>query len=146
MPSNVWGEITYPLPNFNGCSVGASGCLLGLVQCLICYVRNLHAASKSITQRLSVRYARHKITSYMTTSRYGNAFRITGLWWGKSSGHLRIPLTKDQQCLRLTSLCCLSEQAVEQTVQLTMIWDAITLMWGHCNVTFDAASIVTALV
>ena len=30
--------------------------------------------------------------------------------------------------------CELMEQIVEQTFKLPMVWDAVTLMWRHCNV------------
>ena len=30
-------------------------------------------------------------------------------------------------------LCCHPEQAFEQTVNLPVIWDAMMLMWHHCN-------------
>ena len=30
-------------------------------------------------------------------------------------------------------LCCQTEQTVEQTIELPRIWDAMTLMWCHCN-------------
>ena len=30
-------------------------------------------------------------------------------------------------------LCCYHKQAVEETVEKPMIWEAITLMWWHCN-------------
>ena len=30
-------------------------------------------------------------------------------------------------------ICCLTIQAVDQTVDLSFIWDTMTLMWHHCN-------------
>ena len=29
--------------------------------------------------------------------------------------------------------CCWPEQAVEQTVKLSLVWDALMLMWHYCN-------------
>ena len=59
----------------------------------------------------------------MMTSSNGNIFRVTGPLWGESTGDRRIPLTKASDA----ELWCFlwSEQTVEQTIETTVIWDAI---------------------
>ena len=64
-------------------------------------------------------------------SRHGNASRVTGLLWGESIGHRCIPLTERQWCGDLAF--SLFEQIVEQTVELSVIWDSMTRMWCHLH-------------
>ena len=40
----------------------------------------------------------------------------------------------------LCFLRCLPQQAVEQTVELSVMWDAMTFMWGHFIVIFHISS------
>ena len=38
-------------------------------------------------------------------------------------------------------LCCQLQQAVKQTAVLPLIWDAMALMWYHCNVVVNSLQI-----
>ena len=64
----------------------------------------------------------------MMTSWNGNILRVTGPLWGESTGHRRIPLTKASGA----ELCCYlwsaPAETVEQTIETTVIWDAIALI------------------
>ena len=55
------------------------------------------------------------------TSWHGNALRITGPLRGESTAH------------RWYFLWCYPEQAVEQTIDFPVIWDAMPLIWCHWN-------------
>ena len=59
----------------------------------------------------------------MMMSSNGNIFRVTGSFWGESTGHRWIPLTKASDA---EVRCFLSapEQMVEQTIETPEIWDA----------------------
>ena len=52
--------------------------------------------------------------------------RVTGPLCGEFTGHRWIPLTKSQWRGALMFLWCWSEQIIRQTVELLVIWDAMT--------------------
>ena len=56
---------------------------------------------------------------------------LLALW--ESTSHQWIPLTKGQQC-RVLIFCLLLAWTSCWTVELTVIWDDMTLMWHHYNV------------
>ena len=70
----------------------------------------------------------------MMTSWHGNDYHITVPLWGESTGDRWIPFIKAGNVDLWWFLCCQPEQAFEQSVDLSMIWDAMTPMWRHCNV------------
>ena len=49
-------------------------------------------------------------------------------FWGESTGHRWIPLTKASDAELWCFLCSVPEQTVEQTIETQVIWDAITLI------------------
>ena len=66
------------------------------------------------------------------TSSNGNIFHVTGpLWWGESSSHRWIRLTKASDMELWRFLWSAPEQAVEQTMETIVFWDAI----AHYDVT-----------
>ena len=68
--------------------------------------------------------------SFMMTSQHGNSFHITGPLSGESTSHLWIKASDVEiKCF----LCCTPGHAVEQTVNMLMIWDAMVCMWCDCN-------------
>ena len=75
------------------------------------------------------------MTINMMTSSSGNIFRITGLWWGESTGARWIPLGKASDAELWYIFWSAPEQTVEQTIEMPVIWDAIidTSLWRHCN-------------
>ena len=66
---------------------------------------------------------------YIMTSWHGNTFCITGPLWRESTGQQWVPFKKGLQCGPLVF-----SLAVEQTVELPVIWDTMALLWRHCNV------------
>ena len=66
----------------------------------------------------------------------------SGPLWGYSTGHQWIPL-KGVSNLELWSVlfCYLWDVAV-QTIEFTVIWTAMALMWHHCNVKRPITSLV----
>ena len=69
----------------------------------------------------------------MMTSSQGNAYCVTSPLWGESTGHWWIPLTKANRKELWCFLWCMPKETVEQTVELLVIWDAMSVMWCHCN-------------
>ena len=59
------------------------------------------------------------------TSSNGDICRVTGPWWGESTGHRWIPLTKASDWCFLWSA---PQQTVGQTIEPPAIWEAITLI------------------
>ena len=59
-------------------------------------------------------------------------FRITGHLWGESpvTGGFPSRRTRDVE------IWCRPKQAVEQTMELPIIWGAARLMWHHCELTW----------
>ena len=55
----------------------------------------------------------------MMTSSNGNIFRVNGTLWEESTDDRWIPLTKANDA---------AEQTVEQTIETSVIWDAIALI------------------
>ena len=53
-------------------------------------------------------------------------------FWGVPTGPWWIPFKKGQWCGALVRPCFKREQAVEQTIDLPLIYDAMTLMRRHC--------------
>ena len=62
----------------------------------------------------------------MMTSSKENIFRVTGYLRGESTGHRWIPLTKasDAELWFFSA----PEQKVEQTIETSVIWDAIAVI------------------
>ena len=58
----------------------------------------------------------------------GNAFRITGTLWGKSTGYQWIPLTKSPVMQSVDDFCI-----VNLNYMLNKQLNCLTLMWHHCN-------------
>ena len=61
----------------------------------------------------------------------GNPFHATGLLWRETTGHYGFP-SQWASNAGIGFLCWQSEQADEHTVELLVIWDAMSLMW-HCS-------------
>ena len=64
----------------------------------------------------------------MMTSSNGNIFRVTGPLWEDFAGHRWIPLIKASGAELWCFLWSTLEQAVEQTIETLVIWDAIELI------------------
>ena len=64
----------------------------------------------------------------MMTSSNGNIFCVTGPLRGESTGHRWIPLTKASDAELWYFLWSVPEQTAEQTIEMLVIWDAITLI------------------
>ena len=64
----------------------------------------------------------------MMTSWYRNFHRITGPLWGESPGSY-----PSQNAMQSFDVFIYSrfEQAVDETVGLQLIWDAMPIMWRH---------------
>ena len=78
---------------------------------------------------------------HMMTSRHGNGFPITGPMWGEptsDSPHKGL-------VMKSFIFACQPGQAVEETVKLWVILNALTLMWHHCNVKFHILHICISL-
>ena len=72
----------------------------------------------------------------MMTSSNGNILRLTGPLWWEFAGHRWIPLTKASDVELWCFLWSPVEQTVEQTIEIPVIWDAITLIMTSllCNI------------
>ena len=70
----------------------------------------------------------------MVTWWYGNTFCITGPFWKESTGECRFPSLRTSDVELWCLFCCYHCQAVEQTMELSVILDVITLMWHHCYI------------
>ena len=60
---------------------------------------------------------------------HGNAFCITVILWGEPNNDHGFP----SQGASNAELWSKPQQAVEQTVELSMIWDALMVMWHYSN-------------
>ena len=60
----------------------------------------------------------------MMTSSNGNIFRVTDPLWGESTGHRWVLLTKASATELWCFLSSRHEQAVKQTIETPVIWDA----------------------
>ena len=72
----------------------------------------------------------------MKSSWHGHLFRITGLLFGESSDQREtIPPPHHGPVMWGFDvfLCCCLEHAVEKSPKLSVIRDAVTLMWCHCT-------------
>ena len=78
-----------------------------------------------------------RIKRLMTMLRHGYAFCITGLCEGNSLASGRFPLQRGQLWSALVFSLLLAEQAVEQMANLPLIWNAMTLVCRHYNVTYN---------
>ena len=58
----------------------------------------------------------------------GNIFYVTGPLWGESTGNRWIPLTQASDAELWCFLWSAPEQTVEQTIKMSVIWDAIALI------------------
>ena len=65
---------------------------------------------------------------YMMMSSFGNVFHVSGPLWGESTVHWWIPLTKASSADLWWILSYTPEQMVEQTVELLVIWDTMSVM------------------
>ena len=65
---------------------------------------------------------------YMMPSSNGNIFGITGPLCGEFISHCWIPLTKASDVELLCFLLSAPEQTVGPTIDMLVIWDAITLI------------------
>ena len=65
---------------------------------------------------------------YMMMSSNGNIFHVNGPLLGESTGHQWIPLSKACDTELWCVLWSAPEQAVKQTNEMPVIWDAITLI------------------
>ena len=67
----------------------------------------------------------------MTTSWQRNTFRITGPSWGESTGHSH---HKGPMMWRFAVSFEISlNKMLDNNDRVTVIWDALTVMWRHCN-------------
>ena len=64
----------------------------------------------------------------MMTSSNGNIFRVTGPLWREATGHRWIPLTKASDEELWCVFLSVTEQTVEQTIEMPVIWDDIALI------------------
>ena len=62
------------------------------------------------------------------TSSNENIFRVSGPLWGESIGHRWIPLTKAGDAELWYFLWSAPDQTTEQTAQMPVIWDAVSLI------------------
>ena len=61
---------------------------------------------------------------------HGNTFHVTGPLWWESTSHLWTKASNTGlEVLFNNNL----NETIEQTVELSVIWDAMTLMWHHTN-------------
>ena len=65
---------------------------------------------------------------HMMTSSNGNIFRVIGPFAMGTTGHRWIPLTKATDADLRCFLWSAPEQMVEQTIEMLVIWDAMTLV------------------
>ena len=70
----------------------------------------------------------HAVRPPITMSNNGNIFRVTGPLLQESTGHRRIPLTKASDAELWCSIWFAPEQGVEQTMETSVIWDAIVFI------------------
>ena len=77
----------------------------------------------SRTERIKV-----GIDTYMMTSSNGNIFCVTGPLWGESTGYRWIILTKVSDAELWCFLWSAPEQTIEQTIEISVIWDTIALI------------------
>ena len=61
----------------------------------------------------------------MMTSLNGDIFRVTGSFWGESTGDRWIPLTKVSD-VEFPLIC--TRTTAEQTIKTPVIWNAIVLI------------------
>ena len=68
------------------------------------------------------------------TSSNGTIFRVTGPSWGESTGDRWFSLGKASGVELWCFLWSAPGQTVENTITTPMIWDAIAIIWRHCDV------------
>ena len=69
----------------------------------------------------------------MTTSWYGNAFRVAGPLRGESIGYRWFPSHRARNAESWCLLCCWCYQVIKQTSDLQVIWETKTSMWRQCH-------------
>ena len=69
----------------------------------------------------------HEYSPGIMTSSNGNIFRDTGPIWEESTGHGWIPLTKASDGEFWCFLWSASGQTAEQTIEMSVVWDAFVL-------------------
>ena len=57
------------------------------------------------------------------------AHLVIGHLWGESISHRWTPLTKESDVEFWYFLWCAPEQTLRQTVEMTVVWDSMALMW-----------------
>ena len=60
---------------------------------------------------------------------YGHTFRVIGPFYGESIGYRWILSTKSQLCAALMVLLLLTWKNLEQTVERSVKWDDVTIIW-----------------
>ena len=88
----------------------------------------------NLTLGVGINYQSLQLIGNLTkmTSCHGNDFCITDPIWGESTGDWWLPLTKTSK-VEFWCVSPLDSRAVELTVELSIIWDAMMLMWDQCN-------------
>ena len=76
----------------------------------------------------------HYNCHHMMMSWHENTFPITGPLCEESTSHLWNPHHRGPVSMMWSLICCYPEQAVEPTVNVLVIWNALLLLWCHCNV------------
>ena len=70
----------------------------------------------------------------MKMSWHGKDLHITGPLWGESAVHWWVLLKIRARNVMLWYFqCCKTEQAVQQSVELAVILNAMMVMWHHCD-------------
>ena len=76
----------------------------------------------------------------MMTSSSGNILHVTGPLWGGSTSNWRIPLTKASDTELWYFLWSVPEQTAAQTIETTVIWDAIALIMTSLTIIYPYLS------
>ena len=95
-----------------------------LIQCRLPVYKILQNKTTVMELMLHIIY---QCDYYMMVSWYGNFFRVTGPWWGESTGPQWIPLAKASDA----ELWYVLSSAPEQTIKTLVISDAIMLIMNN---------------
>ena len=126
------GEIWNRFPSLS-VIVSASDCIFPVVNLLVASRRNHYLGDKAPQLGLSS-VLLHDVNNTsrtfqnMTTLWYGNAYRIIGIYDGN-----RLPL--DSRHIRPIKRSC--------HFLLSRCWNALTLIWNHCNEIWTVSVLVT---
>ena len=145
----MWDEITYPIPNFNNCTIDVlewiRNCISHFTEYVINYpcwttlVKGPQEMDNAIRRFCDLIWLQSNIwphstatslinKEYVTTSSNRNISRVTGPLWRESTGDRWIPLTKASDAERWCFLWSAPEQTDEQTVETRVIWDVLPLI------------------